>query len=214
MSAYEPSGAGATTTNVPAPPSAIAASSGTGGIQELSATVPNGANHPATAAQGLCVGEIQSQLQSLVSLAQVGMPMTGMEAVTQGQNLVLYFAPNCAVTPWPNAQPITGADYLAGSIAQWLGGMQIGKFELKHQYIKVSPDRTLGRAILCLKVDVTYLDRVVRYEGWYSTTWVPVKGAWLIQGVTPIDVAAASREGSTIPQLYFEPYWGPGWGYY
>jgi hypothetical protein len=214
MSAYAPAPAHVTVSQVPAAPAGVVADSGNGGVQELSASVPNNANHPATLAQGLCVGQIQSQLSSLVSLGQVGMPMSGMEAITQSQNLIQFFAPACTVIPWPEAQPITGANFLSGEIGQWLGGMQIGKFQIKQQYIKVSPDRTQGRAIVCLKVDITYLDRVVRYEGWYATYWVPIKGTWLIQNVKPVDVSSATRVGDTVPQLYFAPYWGSDWGYY
>ncbi len=215
MSAYEPAGsAGVTTTNVPAGPPGITTSTGTAGVQELSAPIPKGANHPATMAQGFCASQIQSQLSALLSLAQVGMPMTGMESITQSQNIVQYFAPACTITPWPEAQPIAGADNLSAQLGQWLAHLQIGKFEITKQYIKVSPDRTQGTAVICLKATATYPDRLVRYEGWYATQWVPIQGTWLISGITPIDVAKATKVGDTIPQVYFDPWWGPGWGYY
>lgn len=214
MSAYEPTGSsGVTTTNIPGPPG-ITTTSSTAGVQELTAPVPNGANHPATMAQGFCISQIQSQLAALVSLAQVGMPMSGLASITQAQNLAQYFAPACNVTPWPNAQPIVGADNLSGQLGQWLAGLQIGKFAVTKQYIKVSPDRTQAVAVICLKATATYPNRLVRYEGWYATQWTPIQGTWLISGITPIDVAKATKVGDTIPQIYFDPWWGPGWGYY
>jgi len=215
MSAYEPVGSsGITSASVPANPPGITTTSGTGGVQELSAPVPNGANHPATLAQGLCVSQIQSQLSALISLSQVGMPMTGIESITQAQNLVQYFAPACKITPWPDAQPIAGVDNLSGQLGQWLANLQIGKFEITKQYIKVSTDRTHGVAVVCLKATATYPDRLVRYEGWYATQWTPIQGTWLISGIAPIDVAKATKVGDTVPQVYFDPWWGPGWGYY
>jgi hypothetical protein len=202
---------------VPAPASpapGITATSGAGGVETLSANVPASYNHPSTMAQGLCVGQIQSQLQSLVSLSQVGMPMTGMQSISQSQDIAQYFAPACKVTPAPGAPPIHGADNLSGQLGQWLSNLQIGRFAIKQQYIKVSPNRQLGRAIICIKVTLTYVNQLTNYEGWYNTEWIPVQGSWLIQSVTPIDVASATKVGDTIPQVYFDPYWGPGWGYY
>jgi hypothetical protein len=199
-------------TYAPVPPPGVVASSGTGGVQTLSATVPNTA--PGTMAQGACVGQIQSQLSALLSLSQVGMPMSGMESITQAQNIAQYFAPTCHVTPWPEAQPLLNNSDFSAQLGQWLSNVQIAQFKLKQQYIKVSPDRSQGRAVLCLESTVTYQNRLVRYEGWYLTDWIPVQGSWLIQDVKPLDVSKATRQGSTVPQVYFDPYWGPGWGYY
>ena len=133
---------------------------------------------------------------------------------SQSQNIAQYFAPACKVTPAPGAQPIHGADNLSAQLGQWLSNLQIGRFVIKQQYLKVSPDRQLGRAIICVKLTLTYINQLTNYEGWYNTEWIPVQGSWLIQSVTPIDVASATKVGDTIPQIYFDPYWGPGWGYY
>ncbi|MGA2052371.1 MAG: hypothetical protein ABSH19_03570 [Opitutales bacterium] len=199
-------------TYAPANPPGVVANSGAGGVQTLSATVPT--DNPGTMAQGFCVGQIQSQLEALLSLSQVGMPMSGMESITQSQNIAHYFARDCQITPWPEAQPLTSKSDFSAQLGQWLANVQIASFKIKQQYIEVSPDRQQGRAVICLEATVTYLNRLVRYEGWYLTTWIPAKGAWLIQSVQPLDVSKATRKGSTVPQVYFDPYWGPGWGYY
>lgn len=205
------------TTSPAAPPAGagITTSTGVGGPAELSVALPASATSPpATVAQGVGVNAIQAQLASLFSLAQVGMPMTGIESLAQGQNVAQYFAPACQVTPQPGAQPIAGSGILAGELGDWFAHLQIGKFKLEQQYTKVAPDGSRGRAIILVKAELTFKTRVERVEGWYATDWAPVQGNWLIQNVTPLDVASNSKAAQTNPWVYFNPWWGPGWGYY
>jgi len=184
-------------------------------VEMISAQVPVTATQPPqTTGQAIGVAGIESQMQSLVSLSQVLEQPLGSTAVNMGQNLGQFFAPQCQVVFAPGNYPLQTQGGVSAAISDFVGPIQLAKFELKKKYTKVSPDRQHGRSIILVKANLTYMTQVVVSEGWYSTDWIPVQGNWLIQGVTPIDVAKDSKQVDNEPWVFFEPYWGPGWGYY